>query len=288
MPLRRLLLLLAVGLAGCASSSRVDLAFPTAAASRVQLVDSNRLVVGSFLYAPPGPGPFPAVVLSHTCGGLRRHVFEWAERLVAAGYVALVIDHLGPRSLTNNCPPDNAVSANEFAEDAAAALEHLRGRSLVDPGRVAHMGFSYGAMAGVRLASRTFQRLWLGGRRFQAVIAFYPWCGEYGPGPERNLYPDIETPLLLILGADDDETPPGVCVEAASRIAERGRPIAWKVYPGTTHSFDSSIMGDRSFTRPLPGGRTTTYRYNRQSTEDAWRESREFLARHLKGGAPER
>jgi dienelactone hydrolase len=150
------------------------------------------------------------------------------------------------------------------------------------------MGFSYGAIAGLRIASRTFQQLWLGGERFQAVIAFYPWCGEFGPGPDRNLYPDTETPLLLILGEDDDETPAAMCLDAARRIAERGRPIAWKVYPGTTHSFDSSIMGNRPFTRPLPGGRTTTYRYNRESTEDAWRESREFLARHLKGRAPPR
>jgi dienelactone hydrolase len=57
-------------------------------------------------------------------------------------------------------------------------------------------------------------------------------------------------------------------------------PASWKLYPDTTHAFDNSILGDRPFTRQA-GGRKFTYRYNAKSVEAAWRDSREFLARHL-------
>jgi dienelactone hydrolase len=61
--------------------------------------------------------------------------------------------------------------------------------------------------------------------------------------------------------------------------------VSWKLYPNTTHAFDHSLLGDKSFKRSA-GGRTFTYRYNAKSVEDAWRDTREFLVRHLGAGKP--
>src|SRR5580704_7268540 len=49
------------------------------------------------LYRPSGGGPFPAVVLLHTCAGLGPHVHAWARKLQDWGYVALVVDSFTPR-----------------------------------------------------------------------------------------------------------------------------------------------------------------------------------------------
>src|ERR1700694_996265 len=86
--------------------AQVDLAFPTQPEREVKMPGRD-IVKGAKLYATEGAGPFTAIVISHTCGPLRQHVFEWAQRFVGAGYVVLVVDHLGPRGQNNNCPPNN-------------------------------------------------------------------------------------------------------------------------------------------------------------------------------------
>jgi dienelactone hydrolase len=260
----------------------VNLGFPKEPRHSVPMPGHPGLLTGSALFAPQGAGPFPAIVISHSCGGLRQNSFEWAARLVRAGYVALVVDHFGPRNITLNCWPDYKVSYSVIAQDAAAGLKHLRTLPFVDAKRIAHMGFSMGAMAGLRTTSPSFRRRYLGGQGFAAVIAFYPWCAPSGPARETNFYDDTDTPLLVLLGAKDDETPTAPCIQMAKQVAARGVPVSWKLYPDTTHAFDNSLLGDKVFKRSS-GGRTFTYRNNAKSVEAAWRDSREFLSRHLKG-----
>jgi hypothetical protein len=51
-------------------------------------------------------GPFPALVLVHTCGGLRPEIQDWTKNALARGYVAFVIDSLGPRGAVEFLRPD--------------------------------------------------------------------------------------------------------------------------------------------------------------------------------------
>lgn len=137
------------------SAAQIDLAFPKHAEHEVTL-PGRRAFTGAKLYAPAGLGPFPAVVLSHTCGPLRQHVFEWAQRFLAVGYVVLVVDHLGPRRVETNCG-HFSVSVTEYAQDDVAAMRLLRPMPSVDGKRIVQMGLSYGAMAGLREASAAFR-----------------------------------------------------------------------------------------------------------------------------------
>lgn len=276
--MRVLTFALFIVLVGSNAVAQVDLGLPK---------EPRKVVMhgsGAALYAPDGPGPHAAVVLSHTCATLGRHVSEWASRLREAGYVALVLDHLEPRKLKFNCPPHaNKVSVTTFAQDAVAGMKHLRTLPFVDGQRIAHMGFSYGAMAGLRVASSSFRRKHLGSERFAAVIAFYPWCNERTPlggDHQYNFYDDADLPLLLLLGADDDEARPATCIQQAKKNARKGLPVSWKVYPNTTHGFDLSHLGGKPLKRQM-GNRMVTYRYNPKSVEEAWHDTREFLARHL-------
>jgi dienelactone hydrolase len=63
---RRVVAGLALLLAGCAAHAT---SFPAAPTPKTAFHS---------LYRPDGPGPFPAVVLLHTCAGLRPHVLGWA------------------------------------------------------------------------------------------------------------------------------------------------------------------------------------------------------------------
>lgn len=266
-------------------AAQVDLAFPQQPTREVSLPGPGAFT-GARLYAPEGAGPFPAAVLSHTCGPLRQHIFEWAQRFLGAGYAVLVVDHLGPRGMKSTCWPNVKVSVTEYAQDAVAAMRHLRSIPFVDGRSIVLMGFSYGAMAGLRASSKGFRAKHLGGERFAAIISLYPWCNQQGgrgyQDHQWNFYDDTTTPLLVVLGADDDDADPRSCVDQAKENASRGMPVEYKVFPGTTHAFDHSLMADTPVVLQQ-GNRTHTHRYNRQSVEAAWELTLDFIARRVGG-----
>ena len=57
-----------------------------------------------YLRLPDGPGPSPAVVLMHGCGGAWRGIDQrWGKLLAEWGYVTLAIDRFGTRGITHAC-----------------------------------------------------------------------------------------------------------------------------------------------------------------------------------------
>ena len=78
------------------SSRARDLNFPAAPTAPAS-VSLPQMV----LFKPEGPGPFPALVLHHQCGGLGNQrwpnvsMVNWAKEAVGRGYVALLLDSLG-------------------------------------------------------------------------------------------------------------------------------------------------------------------------------------------------
>lgn len=236
------------------------------------------------LSRPVGDGRFPAVVLLHTCAGRSPTLDDWAAKLTSAGYVTLIIDSLGPRGVANNCG-SFAVSVDDVAGDALAAAAYLRSLPFVNGDRIGAMGFSYGAMAGLRLASTGYMKRGdVLAKGFQAIIAAYPYCmpttaTEPYHSVQNNFYDDIGTPLLLLIGGADDETDPGQCVAQAQRLEARGEPVTYKLYPGVTHSFDLTVAG---------GGmrvRGHLYRYDAAATADATKRMYAFFGKYLKDEA---
>lgn len=266
-------------------AAQVDLAFPKQPEREVKLPGSGPLT-GARLYAPEGAGPFPAVVISHSCAALRQNTFEWGQRFLAAGYVVLIVDHLGPRGKKSNCWPDISVSVTEYAQDDVAAMRHLRSMPFVDGRRIVQMGISYGAMAGLRASSKRFRAKHLGGESFAAIISLYPWCNQQGgrgyQDHQWNFYDDTDIPLLVLLGGDDDEADPRSCIDRAKENAAKGMPVEFKVLPGATHAFDHSLMGDKPFV-VQQGSHAVTYRYNREAVDAAWKLILDFLERRVGG-----
>ena len=72
----------------------------------VELEPTPALPIWGHLSGPKGDGPFPAIVLLHSCGGLGRSSEVWTARLVDWGYVVLNVDSFGPRGeATCHMPP---------------------------------------------------------------------------------------------------------------------------------------------------------------------------------------
>jgi dienelactone hydrolase len=92
--------LLALTAVGTVFASEVR--FPSA---KLEASDPDTTISGQ-LYKPDGAGPYPAVVLLHTCGGLSQHMtHDWPQFLVGLGYVVLSVDTLSPRGYFKGCRP---------------------------------------------------------------------------------------------------------------------------------------------------------------------------------------
>lgn len=64
-----------------------DLSFPKEAN---ELSLFSPLAMG--VWKPEGNGPFPAVIILHSCGGVKGQIGHWRKEAIKRGYVAFVVD----------------------------------------------------------------------------------------------------------------------------------------------------------------------------------------------------
>jgi dienelactone hydrolase len=240
------------------------------------------------LFKPEGAGPFPALVLVHQCGGLgtrkpNESMLTWAKDAVARGYVALLIDSLGPRGVDTVCyGPKGGVVFARGVRDALQAAEHLQKFDFVDKKRIALAGYSWGAMVGVLASSARWSGNALPGVRFAAAVAFYPGCFTLRP-PTTAAYeivqPDIDRPLLVLMGGQDTETPADECVAKLGVAKAAGAPVEWHVYPQATHCWDCKHLD--GFSKTDVRGTSVTYRYSMDYTTDSLQRMFQFLDRTM-------
>lgn len=218
-------------------------AAPLAAAApapeQVEIAHEGSKLKG-FLYRPEGTGPFPAVVALHNCDGLagRRTPFarryrDWAERLVAAGYVVLFPDSFGARNLGPQCNAGRALrSGRERVADAEAARHWLQAQNYVAADRVSLIGWANGAVAALwTVRPRTAKKD--DKPDFRSAVAFYPGCRRL-----RDTAWSARLPTLILIGAKDDWTPASACEQMVAGARGRSARAAITVYPGAYHDFD--------------------------------------------------
>jgi len=219
--------------------------------------------IRGYLAKPEGRGPFPAVVLLHSCLGLPANRQSIEAEMTGWGYVALFVDDFGPRGLKETC----AVDFPEGASDAYGALAFLAKLAYVDPSRIAAVGFSQGADTALAIAAsgRNSAFAISGGPAFKAAAAFYPPCANQADT-------DLQLPTLILVGAQDTVTPAADCRQLAKR---QPGVVELVVYPGAGHGFDLPEFA---------GGRRVLgmqLKYDRETSEQSWLELRRFLARKL-------
>jgi len=105
-------------------------------------------------YCPPPPTtdgrPAPALVAVHGWGGGADDLMPLAGMLQGHGWGALLIE----TRCHGRSDGDTFASMPRFAEDASRAVDWIKARPGIDPGRVAVMGHSVGAAAALLLGSR--------------------------------------------------------------------------------------------------------------------------------------
>lgn len=182
-----------------------------------------------------------------------------------------------PRSLAKRiCSSVGGTGA--LVLDAFGALAWLRGQPLVDPRRVAVMGWGHGGTAALDSVLATGLAS-LFEEDFAAAVALYPYC----PGniPRRYL-----APILVLAGAEDDLMPAARCRRIAAKAETGGGMITLRVYEGAYYGFDDPDHGAPhlepevlNIERSPPRG--ATLGYDAAAHADARRRVRAFLDRLL-------
>ena len=234
-------ILVAIGLTACVTTNSDQTTFSA------RLPDGTSVDIRGLLAKPEGNGPFPAVVLLHTCGGVRSHVSEdWPRFLVKEGYVTFTVDSFGSRGL-GTCPnalvgPRASVSFSDrmhtLLADATGALDYLAARPFVRKDRIAVAGYSLGGMT-IHFALMSAGPRSPGGNSFVAAASFYGPCAIHPPGRaapiEMKQLQASPLPLLEVIGEKDERI-----ARDCKALLPKDKSVELHILPGIYHAFDSS------------------------------------------------
>lgn len=246
-----LILALLLGLSGCLGTTVTFQSSPLA----VWDGDARQTVRGIFK-KPEGTGPFPAVVLLHTCGGMMEHVVSnWPSVLNKAGYATLTVDTFGSRGAVR-CPEAYRYAPAQ-TRDALGAAASLASRPDIDGTRIGVMGFSIGARAVEDIANAQLEPKEK--TLLRAGVAVYGRCSIYGPAT---------MPILELMGGED---------RFAFACDERPKDMVYvRIFPNATHAFDNSeILSPRT----VSGNHLAIY--NPTATAEAEKAAVAFFDKHM-------
>lgn len=125
----------------------------------------------TYVFAPTGAGPWPAVIVYMDAFGVRPNLFSMAQRLASHGYVVAVpnlyhrtgaFEPFDPKAVTAEGPERTrftgmirSIDGAKVMADTKEVLAHLDGRSNVKPGAVGTLGYCMGGGYAL-LAAGTF------------------------------------------------------------------------------------------------------------------------------------
>ena len=240
---------------------------PALAANRLVMPETisyksfDGLEIPAFLYRPHNPN---GAAIVHPHGGpSSQYAFEWdvlAQYLVAKGYTFIAPNYRGS---TGYGIPFEHANYNDWGgddtKDCIAAAKYLQTLPGIDPARIASMGGSYGGYMTMCVLARDPQYNFACGiakygdsnlvsswaqckrelRLYTEIFLGHPAQNRavYQAGSPIVDFHNIQKPVLLLHGLEDDVVPPEASEEIVHELKRLDKTYEYKTYSDEPHGF---------------------------------------------------
>jgi dienelactone hydrolase len=203
---------LAVGL--CAGAARAEV--------KTQWIDykeGDTTLQGYLAYDDSLSGKRPGVLLLHRRDGMSDLTLENARMYAQQGYVVFAPDIFGKDIRPKTVP--------EMQARTQAGFEVLRSNPMVDPARIATVGYCFGGEVGVEFAET--------GVPIVGSVTIHGSFRGYPPDGAKN----IHGPVLILHGAEDPVAPISEVVTLIDQLRAAKVSYELNLYSGTAHGFST-------------------------------------------------
>ena len=247
----------------CAMTARATIQTRT-----VEYKQGDTTLEGFVAYDDALSGRRPGVLVVHQWMGLTDYEKHRAEMLAQLGYVAFCADIYGKGVRPKNTQEAGVLVGKYKGGDRQllrarvnAGLDALRRQPLVDPKRLAAIGYCFGGTTVLELARS--------GAELNGVVSFHGGLDAPNPDDGKN----IRCKVLVLHGADDPFSSPQDIAAFENEMRRGG--VDWQInfYGGAVHAF----------TQPMAGNDNSKgVAYNAKADKRSWEEMKRFFAEIFK------
>ena len=190
---------------------------------------------GSLIFPDEEKEKYPLVICMHGSMGWRGHHHEHSVNFLNNGFAIFRVNSFDARQVVSIVEDQIQVTLATVMTDCFNALKILSKHPNIDSSKIFIAGWSLGGSTAVYSAwDPLAEKLAPEGERFAGHLAFYPGAFMW---PEEMRW--SKSPILTLIGADDDYTPPVLIEKLSPAINQNGGNSKVIVYKGGHHSFDS-------------------------------------------------
>jgi dienelactone hydrolase len=193
--------------------------------------DGDKPLYGYLVYDDAVAGKRPGVLLAHSRAGMSEATLRDSDMIAKMGYVVFAADIFGKGVLPKEVPEMTALTTiyNQdrplMRKRATAGFDVLKANPLVDPAKLAVIGYCFGGTVAVELAET--------GIPIVGLISVHGSFRNFTPEAAKN----IKGRVLILHGAEDPVAP---LTEVNKLIGDlRAAKVSWQLelYSGTEHGF---------------------------------------------------
>jgi len=203
-------------------------------ATKTQWIDykqGDTLLSGYLIYDDAVQGRRPAILMIHDRSGFSANTLKDAQMIAQLGYVVFAEDIFG-KGIVPKDVPEMTKLIGIYNNDrqlmrarALAGFDVLKAQPMVDPAKIAGVGYCFGGTTGVELIET--------GAPLAGFISVHGSFNNFTPESAKN----IKGRVLILHGAEDPVAPMEEVNALISQL--RGAKVNFELnlYSGTTHGF---------------------------------------------------